>query len=58
MGAVEAVGDQCPNSGPPAGAGVLTGHTGRGVPGLMVTGVVRKRRPAVVPAGRRDAVGV
>ncbi|MEU9112374.1 hypothetical protein AB0D04_11400 [Streptomyces sp. NPDC048483] len=32
----------------PAGAEDVTGHRGRGVPGLTVTGVVRKQRPAVV----------
>nr|WP_240436583.1 hypothetical protein [Streptomyces sporangiiformans] len=40
-------------SGPPVGADVLTGHIGRGVPGLVVIEVVRKQRPAVVGPGRR-----
>jgi hypothetical protein len=38
----------------PAGAEVLTGHIGRGVPGLTVTGVVREQRPAVVGRGRKQ----
>lgn len=37
----------------PAGAEVLTGHRGRGVPGLPNTGVVRKQRPAVVGRDHR-----
>jgi len=37
----------------PAGAEDLTGHIGRGVPGLTVTGVVRKQRPVVVGRGQR-----
>jgi hypothetical protein len=37
----------------PAGAEALTGHIGRGVHGLTVTGGVRKQRPAVVGRGRR-----
>jgi hypothetical protein len=40
-------------SGLLGGAEVLTGHMGRGVPGLTVTGVARRQRPAVVGPGRR-----
>lgn len=38
----------------PAGAEVLTGHNGRGVPGLTIIGVVREQRPAAVGRGRKQ----